>query len=110
MLEADDYEPLDPAAQGFLQQGDSAVAEADGLAAAAYYARGLEIEPGNSKLKQRNEAIRRYLAQRQELEKLVRCFLAHCVSCFAKNYERSNVHIPSSRLAELSCAREMIDV
>eukprot|EP01052_Picozoa_sp_SAG31_P047998 SAG31_NODE_9847_length_1221_cov_0.731729_1_plen_75_part_10 len=67
MLEADDHDPLDEAAKSFLEKGDSAVTQADAITAGAYYTRGLQIEPGNPKLKQRTEAIRRYLVQRQEI-------------------------------------------
>jgi len=70
MLDTDDHDPVDDEAKEFLDDGDQAVQDNDALKAGACYTQGLALEPGNPKLKQRVEACRRYLVQRQEVQKL----------------------------------------
>jgi len=67
----DNVKPHNEEAQKFLEHGDLFIGEGKCVAAGIKYQHGRDIEPGNPQLKQRADAIRRYLTQRGELDKMI---------------------------------------
>ena len=63
--------PHNEDAHKFLEHGDLFIGEGKCVAARVKYQHGRDIEPGNPKLKQRADAVRRYLTQRGELDKMI---------------------------------------
>jgi hypothetical protein len=67
----DNIRPHQEEAVEYLEKGDEYVRANRPVHAGAAYQHGRDIEPGNPMLKSRQEAVRRYLVQRGELQKMI---------------------------------------